>query len=243
MKFTQQSPETWRDLQDQISKYLNEAGYQAITPYEIDTARGKVEVDVFIEAPNELVKRIVCECKHWKTRVTKEKIHAFRTVVHDSGAELGIIISKNGYQSGAIEAARYSNIRLETWSSFLDIIKDRWIDNRLAKIKKMTARLMSFTDGYTYESEKLTDDEFKLYKRICHSISFFISQSIMVSKSELSKDVVIINDIQISELYCDIEQYLNVINQELYMALDVLEELSIKPQKTEKYERTLRIYL
>lgn len=118
MKFTNRIPKTWQDLQNYATEYLTVAGYKATTPYELNTARGTVEVDIYIEAPYELVKSIVCECKYWNTPVTKEKIHAFRTVVHDCGAELGIMISKNGYQSGAIEASKFSNIRLETWEIF-----------------------------------------------------------------------------------------------------------------------------
>ncbi len=54
----------------------------------------------------------------------KKKIHAFRTVTHDSGSMLGIIISKNGFQSGAYEAAYCSNILLKDWTGFIDLIKD-----------------------------------------------------------------------------------------------------------------------
>lgn len=89
MKFTHREPTDWKELQDFIADYLITAGYKATTPFEIDTARGKVEVDVYIESPYELVKHIVCECKWWNTPVTQEKIHAFRTVVQDIGAELG----------------------------------------------------------------------------------------------------------------------------------------------------------
>lgn len=118
MKFTNVVPTDWKDLQNLVAEYLTFAGYKAITPQTIDTARGEVEIDVYVESPNELVKKVLFECKFWKTPVTKEKIHAFRMVVQDSGAELGLLISKNGYQSGAIEAAKYSNVRLETWESF-----------------------------------------------------------------------------------------------------------------------------
>ena len=147
-----------------MAEYLIVAGYRAITPCEIDTVRGKVEVDVCVEAPYDLVKRIICECKYWNTPVPKEKVHAFRTVVHDCGAELGIIISKEGYQSGAIEAAKFSNVRLETWDTFLELVKDKWIDNKLWSVKTMTAKIMNYRDTYEYEAERLTDEEYPRYK-------------------------------------------------------------------------------
>lgn len=243
MIFTHRKPQTWQELQNLTAEYLTVAGYQAITPYELETARGTVEVDVYIETPNELVKHIVCECKHWNTPVTKEKIHAFRTVVHDCGAELGIFISKNGYQSGAIEAAKYSNIRLETWESFLNIIMHRWIDNRLWTVKKMAARVMSFADGYDYESEKLTDEEYLTYKQICKDTSEVRSQALLVLKSDLLSNNFSIGDIPIQTLYCDIEQYLDDLHQKLHTALNILEELSVKPNKSDRYISTMRMYM
>ena len=117
MKFTDRCPATWKELQDDVALLLNQSGYRAVSPCTIDTVRGKVEVDVLVESPDELVKRIVCECKFWNSSVPKEKVHAFRTVVQDSGASLGLLISQAGFQSGAIEAANLSNVRLMTWNN------------------------------------------------------------------------------------------------------------------------------
>lgn len=89
MKFTDRCPATWKELQDDVALLLNQSGYRAVSPCTIDTVRGKVEVDVLVESPDELVKRIVCECKFWNSSVPKEKVHAFRTVVQDSGASFG----------------------------------------------------------------------------------------------------------------------------------------------------------
>lgn len=243
MKFTSRNPESWKQLQDFAAEYLTVAGYTAITPHEIDTVRGKVEVDVYVEAPYELVKHIVCECKYWNTPVTKEKIHAFRTVVHDSGAELGIIISKSGYQSGAIEAARFSNVRLETWDSFLNIITDRWLDNKLWAIKTMAARIMSFNDPYTYESERLSAEEYTAYKKACLSTSSITEQCLLVRKSDLINDTSTLERFLIRQQYNDIEQYLDDISQKLEIALEVLEKLTIKPEKPNRFISTMKVFM
>lgn len=130
MKFTDRCPATWKELQDDVALLLNQSGYRAVSPCTIDTVRGKVEVDVLVESPDELVKRIVCECKFWNSSVPKEKVHAFRTVVQDSGASLGLLISQAGFQSGAIEAANLSNVRLMTWNEFTDgAKKDSWFSH------------------------------------------------------------------------------------------------------------------
>lgn len=243
MIFTHRQPKTWQDLQNLTAEYLTVAGYTAITPCELNTARGKVEVDVYVEAPYELVKHIICECKYWGTPVTKEKIHAFRTVVHDCGAELGIIISKNGYQSGAIEAATFSNVRLETWESFLKIIMDKWIDKRLWSIKVLTARVMSYSDGYTYKSEELTAEEYPLYKHACKSVLTSTNQCMLILKSDLLNDSPILDRFAIQQHYQDIETYLNEFYKKLQEALEILEKLSVRPDKPDRFISIMKMYM
>lgn len=93
MIMTKRNPTNWKELQELAAYYFNYSGYEAITPYNIQTVRGEVEVDVFVKTKNELNEIILCECKFWNTSIPQEKVHAFRTVVQDSGASLGIIIS------------------------------------------------------------------------------------------------------------------------------------------------------
>lgn len=243
MKFTNRVPTSWKGLQDLVAEYLIVAGYRAITPCEIDTVRGKVEVDVCVESPYDLVKRIVCECKYWNTPVPKEKVHAFRTVVHDCGAELGIIISKAGYQSGAIEAAKFSNVRLETWDTFLELVKDKWIDNKLWSVKTMTAKIMNYRDTYEYEAERLTDEEYPRYKDTCTNITNFVEQGLLVRKSDLLNGSDFIQRFPLYRQSESIEHYLNELSNKLKEALDILESLSVKPNKPNRFLSTVRSFM
>jgi hypothetical protein len=45
---------------------------------------------------------ILVECKFWAKSISQETIHAFRTVVADFGANLGFIVSKNGFQQAVM---------------------------------------------------------------------------------------------------------------------------------------------
>lgn len=146
MKITNEIPTDWRNLQDLVCKYLNQAGYTAEVAKTIDTVRGKVEVDVFATAKNELLKQFICECKFWKTAVPKEKIHAFRMQVQDSGSMVGIFISTAGYQAGAIEAASCSNVLLKDWDGFIALIANQWLKRRMVHLKRVVAPLSIFTD-------------------------------------------------------------------------------------------------
>ncbi len=166
MKITSEQPENWIELQNLVSKYLNDAGYSAVSPKTIQTVRGKVQVDVFASANTELIQQFICECKCWSTPVSKEKVHAFRTVVNDSGSTLGILISKSGYQSGAIEAAHCSNVLLKDWDGFIALITNKWLFNKLIKLKRIAFPLSIYTDSLDIPWEKLNDKEREIYNKL-----------------------------------------------------------------------------
>jgi len=107
-------------LQHDVSTILRDCGYETDTEKTIETVRGKVEVDVFAIKKKAYTSTVLCECKYWNTAVPQTVIHAFRTVVEDSGASQGIIISKTGFQKGAFEAVAKSNLVLLTWQEFQD---------------------------------------------------------------------------------------------------------------------------
>src|SRR5690349_3423320 len=90
-------PSDWEDLEQKVVQIFREAGCTASRNKTLDTVRGDVDIDVIVRdrtrRPHTL---ILCECKHWNRRVPKTVVHAFRTVVHDSGANLGFIISDSG---------------------------------------------------------------------------------------------------------------------------------------------------
>ncbi len=164
MIFTNTEPNSWLDLQNKVTQYLNEAGYKAVSPLTINTVRGSVEVDVYIEAPDELVKKIICECKYWKTPVSKEKVHAFRTVVADSGAALGIMISKEGFQSGAVEAAKLSNVVLLTWDQFTTLISRKWMREQTKLLRKEQRAIYVYTLGMNVPIELMSKNGKKEYR-------------------------------------------------------------------------------
>jgi len=69
---------------------------------------------------------ILCECKHWGSRIPQTVVHAFRTVVHDAGATSGLLIATSGFQKGAYGAAAKSNLHVLTWPEFQELFASRW---------------------------------------------------------------------------------------------------------------------
>lgn len=79
----------------------------------------------------------IVECKYWRDRVSKLHVMALREIVSDIGADRGIILCETGFQSGAIEASRLTNVhttslatlretaRADVWSMRLRELFDR----------------------------------------------------------------------------------------------------------------------
>lgn len=124
---TTQIPTDWRDLQESVARILTESGFAVEIEKVIQTVHGAVAIDVFAEETIDGRTYVVlCECKHWAARVPQNVIHGFRTVLTDSGANLGYIISMAGFQSGALTAAELTNIRLVTWIEFQTEFQESW---------------------------------------------------------------------------------------------------------------------
>jgi hypothetical protein len=129
---TSQVPEAWGELEELVTAILNEAGLEARRDVSLRLPRGSVDVDVLAEEAHEgLVYRIICECKNWRSNIPREVVHAFRTVILEAGVNRGYIISKIGFQRGAVEAANSTNIQLVTFAEFQEIYFQKWWKKRL----------------------------------------------------------------------------------------------------------------
>jgi hypothetical protein len=139
------SVENWTALQERVKELFLEMGYQARSPYSIELAgRGKKEIDVLVEDPNaSIVTKYVIECKWWNSSVPQDTVHAFHTVVIGCGANAGYIISKIGFQSGAREAARQTNIQLLTFEELQRAFGDEWFAHQVEIVDGLLARLDS----------------------------------------------------------------------------------------------------
>jgi len=104
-------PRDWRELQAGVCRLFNDIGLTAVTEKQLTTPRGVVEVDVYAvdEASVDRIQYIV-ECKNWKEAIPKTVVHAFITVMHETGANLGFIVSQKGLQSGAVAYTDSTNI-------------------------------------------------------------------------------------------------------------------------------------
>lgn len=109
---------------------------------------------------------IICECKYWNTAVPQEKVFAFSRVVGDSGASLGLLISRFGFQEGAINAARYSNIKLLSWPEFIEYIKPFWLCETTRRCLGFGQILLRYSDPLDVPTHLIGDQGRAEYKKL-----------------------------------------------------------------------------
>lgn len=142
-----QLPRTWQELEAVVGRILAECGYDVEVQKHVPLARGSADIDVWADDHSSPPNVIAVECKRWTTAVPQNVVHAFRAVVGDSGANTGLLISAAGFQSGAIEAAKYSNVRLLTWEEFQAMFVERWYRTYMApRLFEHAGPLIEYTE-------------------------------------------------------------------------------------------------
>lgn len=105
----------WRAYQEATAAVFRRLGCNAEVDHRVTGVRATHDIDVYASFIRSSIRCTwVVECKLWATRVPKEKVLALKTIVDDLGADRGIIICEKGFQPGAQDAARGTNITLVT---------------------------------------------------------------------------------------------------------------------------------
>jgi restriction system protein len=126
-------PKDWKDLQKGVARIFEEIGFEVETEKVVDTPRGRIEVDVFAidHSGSDGIVYIV-ECKNWQKSVNQEVVHAFTTVMHETGANVGLIVSRTGLQAGATGYTQSTNIRGMTYGEFQAKYFPMWFERFFA---------------------------------------------------------------------------------------------------------------
>lgn len=159
-------PESWKEMEKSVAQILTASGMDAEIQKTINLARGTVTVDVFAQPKKSLYGSIICECKYWNTAVPQEKVFAFSKVVGDSGASLGLLISRHGFQEGAINAARYSNLKLLSWPEFIEYIKPFWLCETTRRCLGFGQILLRYADPLDVPTYLIGDQGRAEYKKL-----------------------------------------------------------------------------
>ncbi len=104
---------TWAEYQEEAAAFFRSLGLDSRTDVTMRGVRTTHDVDVLVKSHHVgFDVTWIVECKHWKSRVSKLHVLALREIVADVGADRGILLSEGGFQSGAIEAATLTNVRV-----------------------------------------------------------------------------------------------------------------------------------
>ena len=103
----------WREYQEQAASFFRDLGMSAMSDERLHGVRTSHDVDVAIRGEYAGFSVLwIVECKRWRTRVSKLHVLALREIVSDLGADRGILLAEQGFQLGALEAARLTNVQL-----------------------------------------------------------------------------------------------------------------------------------
>lgn len=161
---------SWKTYQEDAARVFRTAGFSTEVARTIDGVRGKHEVDVWVTgAVHGIAFRWVIECKFWKTAVPKEKVMALSAIVQDIGADRGFLLSEAGFQAGAIQATRLSNITLTSVANLRETIVSSIYESRAAKIMYRKQRV----HDRLWRLHKATGDYYSKYAAPMGQLAYF----------------------------------------------------------------------
>ncbi len=152
-------PNDWKELQIGVQRLLRNIGLDTGTEIRVATPRGSVEIDVLAVDVASVDKiKYVVECKNWNTSIPQTVVHAFTTVMHETGGNIGFIVSRHGLQSGAEEYTRNTNIigltYLELQQRYFNVWWERYFCPRVGDAAD---RVMTYVEPYNPLRDKLYD--------------------------------------------------------------------------------------
>jgi restriction system protein len=120
-------PQDWKQLQEYVNRIFINIGYESSIKKKTITPRGNIDIDVFAVDVDSINKdKYIIECKWWNTKIPQTVIHAFTTVMSETGGNFGFIITKKGIQSEAIKYLKFTNIKAITFSEFQKLYFINW---------------------------------------------------------------------------------------------------------------------
>ena len=147
MSIFDHEPADWKDLQNRVGQLFSEIGCDVRIADRVRLVRGEKEIDVCVRDPQTTPPSVyLCECKFWSKPVPQEVVHSFRTVLSDCGAHRGFIISRAGFQAGAKEAVKNTNLDLLTFDELQLVFFERWRVAMGKKYRPYADRLFPYWD-------------------------------------------------------------------------------------------------
>ncbi|PAU81890.1 hypothetical protein CK501_01695 [Halovibrio salipaludis] len=165
-------PERWQDLQSGVRRLFRNVGLAADVEVDLETPRGSVNVDVLAVDRRSLDQiRYIVECKNWNSSVPQSIVHSFTTVMHETGANIGFIISKYGLQSGAEQYTQNTNIVGLTYLELQQRYFEAWWRRYFCpRVGDAADRVLQYTEEFNRRRDEayanLPDEKKKVFDRL-----------------------------------------------------------------------------
>jgi hypothetical protein len=128
---------TWKKYQEDTAEIFRSIGWESEIEKDVEGARGTHEIDVFVTFQQHGIGcQWVVECKYWNSSVPKEKVLALQSIVDDIGADKGVLVSKKGFQSGAIKQAQKSNIFLTSLDELRELVEEKILSYKAENLER-----------------------------------------------------------------------------------------------------------
>jgi restriction system protein len=136
----------WKDYQEEAAALFRSMGLEAATDVTVQGVRTKHNVDVVVKSHHAGFDITwLLECKHWKSPASKLHVLALREIVADIGADRGILLCEAGFQSGAVEAANLTNVKV---TSLENVRTTAGIDISAMRLRELYDRVESCRFAY-----------------------------------------------------------------------------------------------
>lgn len=149
-------PKSWRDLQTGVQRIFRNVGLIAEVEVDLETPRGEVNVDVHaIDVRSVDRVRYIVECKNWDTNIPQSVVHSFTTVMHETGANIGFIISKYRLQQGAKRYTQNTNIVGMTYLEFQQRYFEAWWKRYFCpRIGDAADKVLLYTEDFNTQRDR-----------------------------------------------------------------------------------------
>lgn len=125
----------WSEYQEQAAEFFRSIGVDASTNVTVQGVRTAHDIDVLVKLRHVgFDVTWLIECKNWARKVSKLHVLALREIVTDVGADRGILLCEAGFQSGAVEAARLTNVLVSSLSNVRETSSAEVLSMRLMQL-------------------------------------------------------------------------------------------------------------
>jgi hypothetical protein len=172
-------PETWQELQFRVARIFTEIGLFAEVGKQVATPRGNIEIDVYaVDLASVDKTSYVVECKNWKNAVPQAVVHSFLTVMQEVGANIGLLVARDGLQSGAKGFTINTNVIGLSYAEFQLRYLEVWFERCFVKnIGDVVDSLFQYVEPFNIYRDKcvenLSEDNKVLFERLRLRYSVF----------------------------------------------------------------------